>query len=97
MTIYDVARQVPVSIVIIPVASSIVVVIMIITGIALHAHYRNRLAVEVADFDFGQADEEELQYKSFWERLRESFGKSNFSSRIILILFIFRKSLYKWQ
>jgi len=74
VTIYDVARQVPVSIVIIPVASSIVVVIMIITGIALHAHYRNRLAVEVADFDFGQADEEELQYKSFWERLRESFG-----------------------
>ena len=47
---------------------------MIITGIALHAHYRSRLAVEVADFDFGQADEEELQYKSFWERLRESFG-----------------------
>ena len=88
MTIYDVARQVPVSIVIIPVASSIVVVIMIITGIALHAHYRNRLAVEVADFDFGQADEEELQYKSFWERLRESFGKYNFSSRIILILFL---------
>jgi len=74
VTIYDVARQVPVSIVIIPVASSIFVVIMIITGIALHAHYRSRLAVEVADFDFGQADEEELQYKSFWERLRESFG-----------------------
>jgi len=74
VTIYDVARQVPVSIVIIPVASSIFVVIMIITGIALNAHYRSRLAVEVADFDFGQADEEELQYKSFWERLRESFG-----------------------
>ena len=69
------ARQVPVSIVIIPVASSIFVVIMIITGIALNAHYRSRLAVEVADFDFGQADEEELQYKSFWERLRESFGE----------------------
>ena len=51
---------------------------MIITGIALHAHYRSRLAVEVADFDFGQADEEELQYKSFWERLRESFGTDTF-------------------
>lgn len=74
VTIYDTARQAQLSIVIIPVASSIVVVIMIISGIALHAHYRNRLAVEVADFDFGQADEEELQYKSFWERLRESFG-----------------------
>jgi len=74
VTIYDVARQSPVSIVIIPVISSIFVVIMIISGIALHAHYRSNLAVEVADFDFGQADEEELQYKSFWERLRESFG-----------------------
>merc|ERR1711872_409167 len=60
--------------VLIPIASSIVVVVLIISGVALHAHYRNRLAVEVADFDFGQADEEELQYKSFWERLRESFG-----------------------
>lgn len=74
VTIYDVAAQSQLSIVIIPVASSIVVVILIISGIALHAHYRNRLAVEVADFDFGQADEEELQYKSFWERLRESFS-----------------------
>ena len=37
----------------------------------------DRLAVEVADFDFGQTDEEELQYKSFWERLRESFGEFN--------------------
>jgi len=74
VTIYDVAREVPVSIVIIPVASSIVVIVIIISGVALHAHYRNRLAVEVADFDFGQTDEEELQYKSFWDRLRESFG-----------------------
>ena len=74
VTVYDVASQSPISIVIIPVISSILVVVIIITGVALSAHYRNRLAVEVADFDFGQADEEELQYKSFWERLRESFG-----------------------
>jgi len=73
VTIYDVASQSPVSIVIIPVVSSIIVVIIIITGVATGTHYRNRLAVEVADFDFGQADEE-LQYKTFWERLRESFG-----------------------
>jgi len=74
VTIYEVASQNPVSIVIIPIVSSIIVVVIIITGVALHAHYRNRLAVEVADFDFGQAEEEELQYKTFWERLRESFG-----------------------
>ena len=75
ISIVNVAPQAPVSIVIIPVISSIIVVVIIVTGVALHAHYRNRLAVEVADFDFGQNnDEEELQYKSFWERLRESFG-----------------------
>merc|ERR1712080_550694 len=45
VTIYDVAGKPQLSIVIIPVASSIVVMIMIISGIALHAHYRNRLAV----------------------------------------------------
>jgi len=74
VSVYDAATQAQYGIVVFPIASSIVVVIMIISGVALHAHYRNRLAVEVADFDFGQADEEELQYKSFWERLRESFG-----------------------
>ena len=85
VTVYDVASQSPISIVIIPVISSILVVVIIITGVALSAHYRNRLAVEVADFDFGQADEEELQYKSFWERLRESFG-NRFSGKCLGLL-----------
>ncbi len=53
---YDVASKSPISIVIIPVISSILVVVIIITGVALSAHYRNRLAVEVADFDFGQCE-----------------------------------------
>ena len=30
--------------------------------------------LQVADFDFNTAEEEELQYKTFWERLCESFG-----------------------
>ena len=42
VTVYDVASQSPLSIVIIPVVSSMVVVIIIVTGVALHAHYRNR-------------------------------------------------------
>ena len=37
--------------------------------------HADKFFVKVADFDFGQADEEELQYKSFWERLRESFSE----------------------
>jgi len=76
VTIYDVASSLPLSIIVIPVASSIVVVIIIMSAIALYAHYKTRLAVEVADFDFGQAEEEELQAKTFWERLRESFGNA---------------------
>ena len=40
VTVYDVASQSPISIVIIPVISSILVVVIIITGVALSAHYR---------------------------------------------------------
>jgi len=76
VTVYDVASSLPLSIVVIPVASSIVVIVMIMSGIALYAHYKTRLAVEVADFDFGTAEDEELQAKTFWERLRESFGNA---------------------
>jgi hypothetical protein len=32
------------------------------------------LLCKVADFDFNNSEDEELQYKTFWERLRESFG-----------------------
>jgi len=76
VTVYDVASSLPLSIVVIPVASSIVVIVIIMSGIALYAHYKTRLAVEVADFDFGTAEDEELQAKTFWERLRESFGNA---------------------
>ena len=30
--------------------------------------------LQVADFDFNNSEDDELQYKTFWERLRESFG-----------------------
>jgi len=76
VTVYDVAHTLPVSIVVIPVASSIVVIMIIMSGIALYAHYKKRLAIEIADFDFGTAEDEELQFKTFWERLRESFGNA---------------------
>ena len=53
----------------------------------------SRLAVEVADFDFGQADEEELQYKTFWERLRESFGIYLYYTWTVLVSIF----IQKWQ
>ena len=37
---------------------------------------------QVADFDFNNSEDDELQYKTFWERLRESFG--NFALLILM-------------
>lgn len=74
VTIYEVASQLPLSIVIIPVIAAIAAIVLLISGIGLYANFKSHLAVEVADFDFNTAEEEELQYKTFWERLRESFG-----------------------
>lgn len=76
VTIYEVAREIPIFIVIIPVASSIVVVILLISGIALYTSFKRNLRIEVADFDFNPTEDDELQYKTFWERLRESFGNA---------------------
>jgi len=73
VTIYQVAKQMPLSIVIIPVTAAIAAIILLVSGVGVYANFRNNLAVEVADFDFNAAEEEELQYKTFWERLRESF------------------------
>jgi len=73
VTIYQVAKQMPLFIVIIPVTAAIAAIIILFSGIGVYASFRNNLAVEVADFDFNAAEEEELQYKTFWERLRESF------------------------
>eukprot|EP00088_Acartia_fossae_P030900 TRINITY_DN31877_c0_g1_i7.p1 TRINITY_DN31877_c0_g1~~TRINITY_DN31877_c0_g1_i7.p1 ORF type:complete len:457 (-),score=62.77 TRINITY_DN31877_c0_g1_i7:863-2233(-) len=73
VTIYQVAKQMPLSIVIIPVTAAIAAIILLFSGIGVYANFRSNLAVEVADFDFNAAEEEELQYKTFWERLRESF------------------------
>jgi hypothetical protein len=41
--------------------------------------------VQVADFDFNNSEEDELQYKTFWERLRESFGKSENLCRLFCV------------
>jgi len=74
VSIYEVASQLPLSIVIIPVTAGMAAVILLISGIGVYTAFKSNLAVEVADFDFNTAEEEELQYKTFWERLRESFG-----------------------
>jgi len=76
VTVYEVAHELPLFIVIIPVVAAIVVVILIITGIAVYANLRRNLRIEVADFDFNNSEEDELQYKTFWDRLLESFSNA---------------------
>ncbi|XP_023346843.1 uncharacterized protein LOC111715712 [Eurytemora carolleeae] len=74
VTIYEVASSLPLSIVIFPVISAIIAIVILISGIGFYTSLKHNLAVEVADFDFNTAEEEELQFKTFWERLRDSFG-----------------------
>jgi len=56
--------------------SSILAIIIVVGGIAYHLQQRQRynITLEVADFDFQQ--NEDLNEKTFFERLRESFSKS---------------------
>lgn len=79
VNIYEVYPQVPVSFVLVPVFSTIVVVAFIIFGVYTFIRYQRNLAVEIADFDFNYR-EETLEYMTFWERLKESMVNAISSS-----------------
>lgn len=49
--------------------------VLIVFGIAYYLQSRARFNVEVADFDFGQSNPE-MEYKTFTERLRDSFNST---------------------
>lgn len=66
--IYDVPRSGLLSTIILPITCSLLAFVILVTGIAYHIHTRNRLQVEVADFDFQRSDLE-LTEKTFWEHL----------------------------
>lgn len=66
--IYDVPRSGLLSTIILPIVCSLLAFVILVTGIAYHIHTRNRLQVEVADFDFQRPDLE-LTEKTFWEHL----------------------------
>lgn len=74
VTIYEVKKQAQLSVVVVPVAFSMVAVVLVIFGVAYYIQNRSRFLVEVADFDFG-VDNTDLttEYKTFKERLRDSF------------------------
>ncbi|XP_067007546.2 uncharacterized protein [Anabrus simplex] len=66
---YEVTKQPQLSVIIVPVTFSVVAVILIVFGVAYYVQSQTRYTVEVADFDFGQAND--MEYKTFHERLRE--------------------------
>lgn len=66
--IYDVPSTSLLSTIILPITCSLLAFVILVTGIAYHIHTRNRLHVEVADFDFQRPDLE-LTEKTFWEHL----------------------------
>lgn len=47
-------------------------VILVIFGIAYYIQNRNRYLVEVADFNFGDTQSIDMEYKTFRQRLLES-------------------------
>ncbi|CAH0545871.1 unnamed protein product [Brassicogethes aeneus] len=75
VTIYNVQTQPQLSIVVVPVAFSLVAVVMIIFGVAYYIQNRSHFLVEVADFNFGQ-QYNDMEYKTFRERLRDSLSEA---------------------
>ncbi|KAK9886745.1 hypothetical protein WA026_018397 [Henosepilachna vigintioctopunctata] len=72
VTVYKVKKQAQLSVIVVPVAFSLVAVVLVIFGLAYYIQNRNRFIVEVADFHFG-VDYSDMEYKTFRERLQESF------------------------
>jgi len=72
INVYDVPSRTPVSLIVIPMCSGLIAVVACITGVfAFMTFKRNMTGLETADFDFSCPDEQ-LEYKTFWERLRDS-------------------------
>lgn len=69
--VVDFNVQPSITFVVIPVVCSIMAILIVVFGIAIHLQHRKRFTVEVADFDFSARDDS-LIVKTFWERLRES-------------------------
>jgi hypothetical protein len=74
INVVEINKQAQLSFVVIPVASTILAIIIVMVGIAYHLQQRQRYIVEVADFNFQQ--QECLIEKTFFERVREAFSNS---------------------
>ncbi|XP_043682714.1 uncharacterized protein LOC122636001 isoform X2 [Vespula pensylvanica] len=75
ITVYKVTPKPQLSVIVVPVSCTLVAVVLIVFGVAYYIQSRSRFTVEVADFDFGQ-NNPEMEYKTFTERLRDSFNNA---------------------
>ncbi|CAH1102208.1 unnamed protein product [Psylliodes chrysocephalus] len=71
VNIYKVKKEGQLSVIVVPVAFSLVAVVLIVFGVAYYFQNRSRFIIEVADFNFGQ-QYTDMEYKTFRERLRDS-------------------------
>ena len=71
VNMYNSTIEPPLSVVVIPVTCSLISVCGIAAGIFSFYIWKRNESIETADFDFN-APEEQLEYKTFWERLRDS-------------------------
>ncbi|XP_044269601.1 uncharacterized protein LOC123014514 [Tribolium madens] len=78
VTVYKVKKQAQLSVIVVPVAFSLVAVVLIVFGVAYYLQNRSRFVVEVADFNFGQ-NYSDMEYKTFKERLRDAIANAFFT------------------
>ncbi|QQP36520.1 Uncharacterized protein FKW44_021649, partial [Caligus rogercresseyi] len=72
VTVYKIKPQTPVSFIVVPIVSVIGIMFALIIALHLVVKFKRRLAIETADFDFSLQDDHNLEYRTFWERLRDS-------------------------
>jgi len=77
---YNSTHVPPITIVAMPISGSLLGIFFVVLGSVMLYNFRRNVAIETADFDFNTT-EKQLEYKTFWERLRDSmmnaFGSQN--------------------
>lgn len=73
---YEVKAHSPLSVIVVPVSCVLFAVIMIVFGIAYYIQNRNRYLIETADFNFGETQSLDMEYKTFQQRLIDSFRET---------------------
>uniref|UniRef100_A0A1A9VB86 Uncharacterized protein n=1 Tax=Glossina austeni TaxID=7395 RepID=A0A1A9VB86_GLOAU len=68
----EIKKQSQLSVVVVPVTFTLIAIILIVFGVSYYVQSRNRFNVEVADFNFGETQSVDMEFKTFHQRLYES-------------------------